>query len=163
MAQTRKTPDLKKVDASLRVFREVGAMIGYGFYLGLAAEAHACVGETDRSIELIDEAIASCGDTRGFFYESELYRLKGDFKLMQNGLRACSSAEYCYERGLQIARSQGARLFELRTAVSFGDMRIRQGRNADAIELITPLLEDMREGMESHDVERARTVLTAAS
>ncbi len=161
-AQAQKTSDLKKVDASLRIFREVGAMIGYGFYLGLAAEAHACVGEMDRSIELIDEAIASCGDTRGFFYESELYRLKGDFKLMHNGLRANSSAEYCFERSLQIARSQGARLFELRTAVSFGDMRIRQGRNANAAELITPLLEDMCEGMESYDVKRARTVLTAA-
>jgi hypothetical protein len=42
-------------------------------------------------------------------------------------------------------------------------MRIHQVRNADAIDRITPLAEDLREGMESHDVKRTRAVLTAAN
>jgi hypothetical protein len=42
-------------------------------------------------------------------------------------------------RALEVAREQGARSFELRAAVSLGKLMERDGRAAEALEMIEPL------------------------
>jgi hypothetical protein len=151
--------DLGKLRASLGLFRRVGAMIGYGFYLSLVAEAYARLGESDRSEELIREALQTCARSRGFFYESELHRLSGDLALRRPGLRPRLDAENCYERASRIARAQGARLLELRAANSLARLWLDQNQHAGARHLLAPLYESFAQGCDTGDLIEAKALL----
>jgi hypothetical protein len=78
-----------------------------------------------------DQALATARRTGERSHEAELYRLKGEFMLepLESGAPSPEAeAKACFVRTLDIARSQGTRLFELRAAVSLGRLRMRQGK-----------------------------------
>ena len=158
-AAVLKAADPGKLHGSLGLFRQVGAMIGYEFYLSLAAETHAQLGEIDRSEKLIQEALQTCARSRGFFYESELHRLSGDFALIRSGSQARLEAENCYERASRIAREQGARLLELRAANSLARLWLDQKQRARAYHLLAPLYESFATGCDTADLTETRTIL----
>jgi hypothetical protein len=54
------------------------------------------------------------------FYESELYRLRGELRLAAGGSRAAREAEADFRRAIAIAASQGAQLLGLRAIASLG-------------------------------------------
>jgi hypothetical protein len=49
-----------------------------------------------------------------------------------------SRAEHCFSQALEVAREQGAKSWELRSALSFARLRIRQDRQGDARQLLEP-------------------------
>lgn len=152
-------PDLGKVQESLSAFRQFGAMIGYEFYLALATEAYARVGDYDQADKHITEALESCGRNRGFFYESELHRTNGDLKLAISRSNSDPDAEACYQRGIRVARAQGALLFELRSAISLARIWFQRGERARARELLAPLYAAFTEGFDTADLINARALL----
>jgi class 3 adenylate cyclase/tetratricopeptide (TPR) repeat protein len=154
-------PNEAEMDKSLSVFREVGAMIGYAFYLSLAAQAHATVGNYDRSQEMIDEALKISGRGRGFFYESELYRLNGTLKLQTSGDKAADEAKTLYLNALDIAQAQGARLFALRSANSLARLWADRDQKQRARDVLTPIYSWFTEGSDSPDLKQAKLLLDA--
>lgn len=152
-------PDTSQIDRSLSVFREVGAMIGYSFYLSLAAEAYATIGAFGRCEECIDEAIALTGQGRGFFYDSELYRLKGKLKLQRFGEKATDEAEKLYKIALEIAQSQKARLTTLRSANALARLWIGKNQRKRALDLLAPIYDGFTEGFDTVDLKEAKTLL----
>jgi len=152
---------LEKMRACLALFRQVGAMIGFEFYLALVAECHARAGDYAGSDALLKEALQVCGRDRGFFFESELHRHQGNLFLLRSGADAECEAEACFRRALERARTQGAGIFELRAAVALARLWVTQGRKADAKELLAPICDGIKEGSEASDLLEARRLLTA--
>jgi len=158
-AETYKAANREKLYSSLRLFRQVGAMIGYGFYLALAAETHARLGELARADELIREALQTCGPSRGFFYESELHRLSGESRLGRPGPQSRLDAEGCYQQALRVARMQGAHLLELRAANSLATLWLDQNQHARARDILTPILCAFSVGFDTRDLLEAKALL----
>ncbi|MFN2129233.1 MAG: hypothetical protein ACK2VD_01820, partial [Anaerolineae bacterium] len=71
-----------------------------------------------------------CGQS----YQAELYRMRGELLLEQDGLAAAGEALACFQQALQLGRDQGALAWELRAAMSLVRLRERQG-DAFAAEL----------------------------
>jgi len=88
--------------------------------------------------------------------QAELYRLKGELLLRQGYIEA---AEDLYHQALSIAGEQEAKLWELRTAVSFARLRRDQGRPSEARDLLAPVYGWFTEGFGTPDLKEAKSLL----
>ena len=92
------------------------------------------------------------------WFEAELYRLRGD--LTRIGLsRDDRRAENDFHAGMRIAAQQGARLLELRAAMSLARLRRDQGRRAEALDLLAPIYGWFTAGFDTPDLKEAKALL----
>jgi predicted ATPase len=68
-------------------------------------------------------------------------------------------AEQCFQRAIAIGRSQAARLFELRAAVSLAGLWRDQGKHAEALTLLAPIHGWFTEGFDTPDLQEAKGLL----
>jgi tetratricopeptide (TPR) repeat protein len=120
------------------------------------AAAHRRCKEYDIALELLDEGLRTIQSTGERMCEAELYRLKGEM-LLESGDTA--SGEAVLKSALGIAQGQQARMWELRAAVALARHRHANGDSAEARDLLTAAYDWFREGLESGDLRRAKTVL----
>jgi predicted ATPase len=70
-----------------------------------------------------------------------------------------AAAEELYRKALSIAEERGAKLWELRAAVSLGRLRRDQGRHAEARDLLAPVYNWFTEGFDTADLKEAKALL----
>ncbi|HUO41009.1 MAG TPA: cyclase, partial [Mycobacterium sp.] len=97
--------------------RSVGAEIYVTMFDSLLARVLIAMGETDRARDRIDAALALAENSGSHFYDAELLRLRAATHADPDACRADIAA------ALELARRQGATLFELRAALD--DFRLR--------------------------------------
>ena len=96
----------------------------------------------------------------GYWWEAELYRLTGELLLAQKGTRPkWGEAEANFYQALAIARRQQAKSLELRAAVSLAHLWQRQGKRAEAYELLAPIYGWFTEGFDTTDLQEAKALL----
>ena len=93
-------------------------------FLGLLAQALSKANQTQEALRVLNEAIAMVLNKGERYYEAELYRLKGELLLESNQ----TEAERCFKTSLEIAVSQKAKAWQLRTEASLA--RINQSSSA---------------------------------
>jgi tetratricopeptide (TPR) repeat protein len=89
--------------------------------------------------------------------EAELWRLKGEALLAGAGI--VSEAEAAIEKGIDVARQQNAKSWELRAAMSLARLRRQQGRQQEAVALLAPVYGWFQEGSDTADLQATRTFL----
>jgi hypothetical protein len=100
------------------------------------------------------------GTAKGFLVRAtSAHRLTGELHLVANAPRATHHAEEAFLHALDIARSQGAKLFQLRAAVSLGRLWERLGRGAEALTLVAGARQDIMAGVTLPDVIDADALL----
>jgi len=142
----------------LAAWRATGAEIGRQWRLLLLAEAQGNMGQTVEGLATLAEALAvvECtGDRRD---EAEIHHLKGKFLLRQI-VPAESQAETCFRQALAVACQQQATAYELRVAMSLSRLWQRQGKRAEAYELLAPIYGWFTEGFDTADLQEARALL----
>jgi predicted ATPase len=72
-------------------------------------------------------------------------------------------AEDCFIQAMQLAREQGALLWELRIALSLARSRLKQSRSNDAKAFLAPICERIKEGFATADTQAARALLRSLS
>src|SRR5499426_87905 len=102
--------------------------IGRPYFLSLLAEAHSVIGQPEAGLTVLTEALALVDTTGERVWEPELYRLKGALLLQQSSDNHLK-AETCFHHALEIARTQQAKSFELRTATSLARLWQQQGKH----------------------------------
>ena len=127
--------------------------------LCLGAEALHCAGQTGKGLELLEEASARVTGNGERWFAAEVDRLRGE--LLQS--RDAAAAEECIVRAARVAREQDAKMWELRAVTSLARLRAGQGRRAEARELVAPLYGWFTEGLETPDLEDAKTLLEQLS
>jgi predicted ATPase len=73
------------------------------------------------------------------------------------------TAEELFRKALSVAEQQGAKLWELRTAVSLAQLRRDRGRKAEARDLLTPVYAWFTEGFDTADLKHAKALLDELS
>ena len=123
------------------------------------------------------------GDKTGErFYEAELYRLKGELTLAQEGksqkakgksqkskipstqhltpsTQAEAEAEACFHKAIEVARRQQAKSWELRATVSLARLWQSQGKRKEAHKLLAGIYNWFTEGFDTKDLQEARGLL----
>jgi len=126
------------------------------YSLLLLAEAHGEVGQTAVALGLVDEALVRVERTEERLFEAELHRLKGELLLVSSG---ADQAEACLRRAIEIARAQGAKLWELRAATSLARLWAGQGKRAQVHALLAPVYGWFTEGFDTADLKEAKALL----
>ncbi len=146
-----------------------GTAIFRPFYQGLSAEAYLAGGERGHALQAIEEALAQVKQTGFRIYEAELWRLRGQAvphdeqatasDVHQQAPIPLRQAEGYFRQAIEIARQQGARLWELRATISLARLCMGEGRSQEAHEALAAIYVTFSEGFDTPDLIEARTLL----
>jgi DNA-binding winged helix-turn-helix (wHTH) protein/predicted ATPase len=137
-------------------YRATGAEVWMPHHLALLAGACEMAGQIDEAVTLLDDALHIVERTGERWLAAELNRHKGQLLLRQGHPDA---AEELYRRALSIAGEQGARLWELRAAMSLARLHCDQGRHMEARGLLAPIRNWFTEGFGTADLAKANALL----
>jgi predicted ATPase len=130
----------------------------YPFFLGALAEGLSTLGETTEALLTVNRAISYCERYEEVWYLPELLRIKGEVS------RDASSHEIAQElfcRSMDLARTQGALSWELRSATSLARLLREVGRLVEARELLFRVYGQFTEGFATPDMLEAKALLSA--
>src|SRR5262249_23033439 len=89
----------------------------------------------------------------------ELLRIRGTVALHGRAEDAAAMAEEDFLKSIQLARTQKALSWELRSAISLAQLWRKQGRTGEAHELLSSVYVRFREGFETIDLRVAKRLL----
>jgi class 3 adenylate cyclase/tetratricopeptide (TPR) repeat protein len=151
-------------EAELEFRVMIPRMIEAGLYSGLPlwkvahAQAAGLLGRLDEALALVEEALELI--RRPGWEErmslSEALRIKG-WLLQRRG--ETEQAEACLRESIAVARQQGAKSFELRTATTYAQLMKDQGRRTEARDLLQPVYDWFTEGRSTKDHIEAAALL----
>ena len=122
--------------------------------LGLAE-----AGELTRARGVIDEALEQANRSEELWCMPELLRIKGEILLSDGTPDAAGEAENHFLQALDRARRLGALSWELRAATSLAKLWRRDGKTAQAKELLASVYDRFTEGFETADLKAARAMI----
>ena len=128
------------------------------FKLSLA-QGLVAMGQSDEAVTLIDEAIGMVEENGDLLYMPEALRVKGNI-LLSLPQRRPDDAEICFTQSLDWSRRQGARAWELRTAIDLAALWAAQGQRDRARAILQPIFEQFVEGFDTADLKAAEHLLT---
>lgn len=121
-------------------------------------QGFAAIGRFAEAITLIDETIRLVEANGELSYTPELLRVKGSL-LLSTPQPGGDNAEMYFMQSLELSRRQGARAWELRTAIDLAALLAAQGRPESARALLRPVFEQFVEGWETVDLQAAGRLL----
>ena len=140
------------------IWRQFGGEIGQPTWLYLLAQAWMIGGRLDGALAAMEEGLDFVARTEERQWEAELHRLSGELWLERN-TDDTSRAERCFHTALEVARSQQARMLELRAASSLARLWQRQTRRKEALDLLAPIYALFTEGVDTWELKEAKALL----
>jgi predicted ATPase len=130
--------------------------------LAVLAASYKKMGQADKGLNTVSEALTLVNKTEERSYEAELYRLKGELTLqakvgsLQSNIQ---EAEACFRKAIDIAQKQHAKSLELRAATSLARLWQQQGKKAEAHKLLSEIYGWFTEGFDTKDLQDAKALL----
>jgi hypothetical protein len=151
----------------------------------LLSEAYGVVGQPEKGLAVLSEALAFVNANGERAWEAELYRLQGGLTLQKlSGVSSQSSvpnpqprtpstqrptpgahaeaeqeAEGYFLKAIDIARQQQAKSWELRAAASLTRLWQRQGKQHEARQLLAEIYGWFTEGFDTKDLQEVKSLL----
>jgi predicted ATPase/DNA-binding winged helix-turn-helix (wHTH) protein len=151
------------LSSALKACEQSGWQMVYVQFLGCLAQGLAGLGDFEQAAGKLERAIAWADDKGEAWCRAELLRMKGELTLRQSGIACAIEAEDYFHAATEIAREQGALLWELRAALSLARLRIAQGRRDEARQLLAPVYNRFTEGFDTPDLRASRALLAGAA
>jgi predicted ATPase len=114
--------------------------------------------QREEGLLVVAEALAIGNSNGEGWWTAELYRLQGEL-LLTLASEHHAEVETCFQQALEAARRQQAKSWELRAAVSLRRLWQRQGKRAEARELLAPIYDWFTEGFDMADLQDAKALL----
>ena len=164
--QEHSTEGLVQIRQGLDMYQSTGAEFQRPHFLALLAEASGLLGQPEGGLAALEEALTLMEKTGERYYEAELHRQRGELLLLREAKshpaqdsRDQHEAEACFQHALDVARQQQAKSLELRAAMSLARLWQRQGKRAEAYDLLAPVYGWFSEGFDTADLIDAKALL----
>ncbi len=131
-----------QMTAGIDGWRLTGSGFTIPYFLSLLSEAQAADGNADESLRLLAEARGLLEASGEGCFHAETFRLEGELRLTAS--KDDAAAEACFGKALEVARTQGARAFELRAALSLARLQREHGQAEEARKLLAERLRPLR-------------------
>ena len=159
LALTGKADDAVHIITSgIAAWRSTGATMFLPMWLTHLAAAYADLGQLDDALRCIGDAKSAVETTGERWCEAEVYRVTGEIALIAPK-RDALKAETHFERALAVARTQQAKSWELRAAMSMARLWRDQGKRDEARDLLAPVYGWYTEGFDTLDLKQAMALL----
>lgn len=134
------------------------------YSLALLAESYWLDAQMELGLAVLGQGIDLVESMKEHVHAAELYRLKGELLLAQEGARQKESqVEACLRKALEVARGQQAKSLELRATASLAGLLRRQGKRAEARDLLSRVYGGFTEGFDTLDLHEAKILLDELS
>jgi predicted ATPase len=142
-------------------YRRAGYELGVTALDVLWSPALLLHNQPETALEIVEQGLSTGDRNNERLFEAELYRLKARALLARvcPHPEAIGQAEALLRHGILVAKSQKARVLELRAVKDLAALWLAQGRKSEAIDILAPLYESFTEGHGTHDLEEARALL----
>jgi predicted ATPase len=141
-------------------WRATGTGLMLPIFYAVLAEGYAKWGKIDEGLKFLDQAFDRMRTTGECVWEPELHRLKGVLLLSQSAKNEIE-AEARFSKAIQVARSQGAKSFELRAVTNLARLWQGQGKIDEAQGLLAPVHAWFTEGFDTPDLVEGEELLNA--
>jgi adenylate cyclase len=156
--------DIEEYRMGCKIMDDAGARIFASAIVASGAEAILRAGQSEAAKSALDIAFMLKDEIGEGCWEAEMQRLRGEVALVDNeGEKAEAEAERQFLDALKTARSQEAKSFELRVCMSLARLWQKQGKQQDALELLSPVLDWFTEGLDTGDLKKANSLLKVLS
>jgi tetratricopeptide (TPR) repeat protein len=135
-----------------------GGHLTDSIFLSFLAEALLMAGDANGAEAALQEAFAFVEQSAERFWLADLHRLEGQIALKRPAPDS-ARAEACFLQAIDIARSQEARMLELRAATDLARLWRDIGSGDDPRALLEPILAAIEGGENTRDVRNARALL----
>jgi predicted ATPase len=140
----------------------IGAHIDRPYLMALLSEINAANGQPSEALAQVTEALGLLRKSRSYYYEPELYRLRGVLLLQTGGRAAEDEAEANFRQALEIATRQKAKALELRAAVSLCRLLQMRGMPGEGLRILATAYEWFTEGAVTADLTEARELISSS-
>jgi hypothetical protein len=149
---------------AMAILDRIGASMDRPYLLALFSEITAASGRPSEALAQVTEALGLLrkNKSRTYFYEAELYRLRGALLLQTGGRAAEDEAEANFRQALEIARKQEARALELRAAVSLCRLLQTRGMPQEGLKALVAVYRWFKEGTGTADLAEAKELVTGS-
>jgi tetratricopeptide (TPR) repeat protein len=151
---------LEDMRSGAKLLRDQNVLYYDGLLKIALAEAEAGVGDPDRAVAILDEALATCDRTGYRAFEAELHRAHGEMLLKRDPDNPVP-AEEAFLTAIAVAKQQGTRNVGLRAALALAKLYQSTGRPADAHAILAPALEGFSPTPEMLEIAEAQALLAA--
>jgi tetratricopeptide (TPR) repeat protein len=122
------------------------------------AQGLMAIGRVDEGIAVIEQTIRRIEENGELYFLPEALRLKA-CAILASQESGVDEAEACFIQSLELSRNQGARGWELRTAIDLARLWANRGKPEDGRTLLQPILEQFTEGRDTADPHTAEFLL----
>lgn len=154
----RWTESVNQIEYGIRMWHGHGANIWNPYARALQAEALTLSGDLDGGLALIQRSVEQIRrpgwEERSHL--AEVLRIEAWMRLQQGNH---ARAEALLHESLDVARSQAAKSWELRTATTLAELLSDQGDDGAARDVLLPVHAWFTEGFETRDLRNARELL----
>ncbi|HYL60583.1 MAG TPA: AAA family ATPase, partial [Candidatus Acidoferrales bacterium] len=121
--------------------------------------AYECLrfGRTQECAELVEKLLVRV-EMGQRWEEAEILRVKGEMLLSQGNSHA-AEGENCLRKAIDVARSQSAKLLELRSTVSLARLLTTQAKPDEARAMLAEIYNWFTEGFDTADLKDAKSLL----
>ena len=116
--------------------------------------------EIREGLAAASHAVAHAQRTGERYCLCELNRLKGELLILDNEREAAAAA---FRTGIEVARGQQARWWELRATTSLARLLDKQGKREEARAMLTEVYNWFTEGFDTADLKDAKALLDELS
>lgn len=131
---------LQEISAALSAIDAVRTHLLYPYFVALHAEAHAAGGDPERGLAMLPDAFAIMEKTGARYIESHLYAVKG---ALLRRARLNEEAERAFEKSIVVARANGYRAHELKSALAVSQMKHARDGSRDIFTALQALCDEL--------------------
>lgn len=159
---------IERIEHALATMRRAGSAFFETAALALLADGFLHLNRWQEAARVVEQGLAATTRYGPGWIDAELHRLHGCVILRSANadsghedvdVRSIADAETAFHQALTVARKQGMRCWELRAAVSLGELWASVGRARDACDVVVGVHAQFTEGHDTLDVRRATEFL----
>ena len=130
--------------------------------MNISTACYTPIHRTGEPLALVNDVLTLVERTGEKMSQAEIIRLKGEVPLMHDTTSAVE-AEACFRTALDVARTQEAKWWELRTSLSLARLLGKKDRREEASAMLADIYNWFTEGFDTADLKEAKALLDRLS
>jgi len=148
------------IKRGIDAWQSLGSGLALPWFLGELAEGLRSIGRCDEALDVVSDALRQTEGSGERQFAAELHRIAGMALLTQE---KPVEAESSFRHAREIARTQGARMWELRASRSLAGLLAKQGKREEARTTVADVYGWFTEGFDTADLKEAKALLDELS